>query len=78
MRQGALSPFISVPNTIAELLAVGASVPFGQEGKIHVTGYNDMATNQKLGIGWVIRDPDGMIPVRGGEYSDWEAFTTPP
>ncbi|GAJ05911.1 unnamed protein product, partial [marine sediment metagenome] len=33
MRREGLSPFISVPDTIAGLLATGASVPFGQEGK---------------------------------------------
>lgn len=79
MRQGTVSPFISVPDTIGELLlAVGASVPFGARGKVHVEGYNDMTTNQKLGISWVIKDPDGMVPAEEGEYTDWEAFTTPP
>jgi len=78
MRREGLSPSISVPDTIAGLLAAGASVPFGQGGKVHVEGRNDMATNQKLGISWVIKDPDGMTPVEEGEYTDWEAWTTPP
>ena len=75
MEQRAVSPSISVPDTIAGLLAVGASVPLGQEGKIHVEGYNDMTTNQKLGIGWIVKDPDGIV---AEEYSDWETWTTPP
>ncbi|MBA7465040.1 hypothetical protein ES707_00201 [subsurface metagenome] len=76
MRQEALSPFISVPDTIGELLlAVGASVPFGQEGKVHVWGRNDMATNQKLGIGWVVKDPDGIV---AEDYSDWQTFSATP
>ena len=76
MRQGALSPFISVPDTIGELLlAAGASVPFGARGLVHVEGYNDMATNQKLGIRWYVTDPRGIVVE---DYSDWEAFTTPP
>lgn len=74
MRREALSPFISVPDTITELLAAGASVPFGEGGKVHVWGYNGMTTTQKMGISWVIRDPDGIIPVEEGEYSDWEAW----
>ena len=78
MRREGLSPFISVPDTIAELLAAGASVPFGQGGKVHVWGRNDMDTNQKLGIGWIIRDPDGMVPVEEGEYSDWQTFSATP
>ena len=38
MRQGAISPFISVPDTIAELLAIGASVPIATRGKVYVRG----------------------------------------
>jgi len=60
MRQGALSPSISVPDTIAELLAAGASVPFGQSGLVHVWGKNDMTTNQPMIISWVVKDPTGL------------------
>ena len=75
MRREGLSLSIEVPNTIAELLVAGASVPFDTRGLVHVEGYNDMATNQKLGIGWIVTDPDGLVVE---DYSDWEAFTTPP
>ena len=75
MRREGLSPFINVPDTIAGLLAAGASVPFGASGLVHVEGYNDMTTNQKLGIGWIVTDPDGIV---AEEYSDWETWTTPP
>ncbi len=75
MEQGALSPFISVPDTIAELLAVGASVPIATRGKVHVWGRNDMATGQKLGIRIIIKDPDGIV---AQDYQDWEFGDTNP
>ncbi|MBA7696355.1 hypothetical protein ES703_105002 [subsurface metagenome] len=34
-----------------------------------------MASNQKMGIWWQVKDPDGMIVE---EYSRWEAFWTGP
>ena len=61
MEQRALSPFIRVPNTITELLAAGASVPIGSKGKVYVDGYNDMPTKQKMGIRWVVKDPEGYV-----------------
>ncbi|MBA7469504.1 hypothetical protein ES707_04775 [subsurface metagenome] len=62
MKQGALSPFISVPDTIGELLLLaGASVPFGASGKVHVVGRNDMAIPMTMGITWVVKDPDGEV-----------------
>lgn len=55
--------------------AVGASVPIGQRGLVHIWGRNDTSIAQKLGISWVVTDPDGLVVE---EYSDWEAFTTGP
>jgi len=75
MRQGAVSPFISVPDTVAGLLAVSASVPFGEGGKVHVWGRNDMATSQKMGIQWIVEDPDGIV---AEDYSDWQTFSATP
>ena len=75
MRQEGISPFISVPDTITELLAAGASVPIGTGGKVHVWGRNDMATNQKLGIHWIVTDPDGIV---AQDYEDWEFGSTGP
>ena len=60
MRREGLSPFISVPNTIAELLAAGASVPLGQRGLVHVWGKNVMTTSQPMIITWVVKDPTGL------------------
>lgn len=65
----AISPSISV-----HLLAAGASVPIGTRGLVRVIARNDMTTTQKLGISWMIRDPDGLIPVVGGEYFIWEEW----
>ncbi len=60
MRREGPSPFISVPDTITELLAAGASVPLGQSGLVHVWGKNDMTTSQVLIISWVVKDPTGL------------------
>lgn len=64
MQVGLESPFIS-------LLAVGASVPIGTRGLVHVWGRNDMTTTQRMGIGWTVTDPDGVIVE---EYGIWEAW----
>jgi len=56
--------------------AVGASVPIGTRGLVHVWGRNDMSTTQRMGIGWTVTDPDGVIVE---EYGTWEAWPyTPP
>ncbi|GAI65739.1 unnamed protein product, partial [marine sediment metagenome] len=39
-----------------------------KEGKVHIWGRNDMATNQKLGIHWIVKDPDGLVVE---DYEDW-------
>ena len=75
MNREALSPFISVPDTVAELLAVGASVPIATRGLVHVWGRNDMATNQKLGVHWIVKDPDGLVVE---DYEHWELWSTGP
>ncbi|GAJ18066.1 unnamed protein product, partial [marine sediment metagenome] len=61
--------------TIAELLAIGASVPIATRGKVYVRGRNDMATGQKLGIRMIIKDPDGIVVQ---DYQDWEFGDTNP
>ncbi|GAI32568.1 unnamed protein product, partial [marine sediment metagenome] len=50
-------------------------IPQGQRGLVHVWGRNDMSTSQKLGISWVVKDPDGVVVE---EYSDWQTFSTGP
>ncbi|MBA7714761.1 hypothetical protein ES703_123793 [subsurface metagenome] len=61
MEQEVVSQFGSV-------FAVGASVPFGTRGLVHVWGRNDMASRQDLGIVWTVKDPDGAIVE---QYFDW-------
>ncbi len=56
-----------------ELLSIGASVPIGTGGKVHVWGRNDMAISQKLGVHWIVKDPDKDVVQ---DYEDWESFTT--
>ncbi|GAI16482.1 unnamed protein product [marine sediment metagenome] len=46
-----------------------ANVPQGVSAKLHIVGRNDMAIDQRLGISWVVKDPDGIVIE---EYSDWQ------
>ncbi|GAI64935.1 unnamed protein product, partial [marine sediment metagenome] len=70
-----ISPSYSQARPSRELLSLAASVPIGQRGLVHVWGQNDMAINQKLGISWVVKGPEGLIVE---EYSHWEMWTTGP
>ncbi|GAH22054.1 unnamed protein product, partial [marine sediment metagenome] len=56
-----LSPSYNRPSSSKGLLSVGASVPIGTKGKVYVWGYNDMAIKQKMGVQWVVTDPDGIV-----------------
>ena len=60
----AVSPF-------SNILGIGASVPIGTRGLVHVWGRNDMSTAQQMGIWWQVKDPDGVIVE---EYALWEAW----
>lgn len=51
------------------------NVPQGERGLVHIWGRNDMSSNQKMGISWIVRDPDGIVVE---EYSYWELFWTGP
>ena len=44
------------------------NIPQGQTARVHVWGRNDMATVQKLGIHWIVRDPDREVVE---DYEDW-------
>ena len=44
-----------------DVLATGASVPFGKSGLVHVWGRNDMTTSQVMIISWDVKDPTGVI-----------------
>jgi len=50
-------------------------IPFGLRGLIHIKGRNDTDTKQKMGISWMVRDPDGRV---AESYYDWESFSTSP
>lgn len=45
---------------LARAIGIGASVPIGSSGLVHVWARNDMASTQALFIDWVVRDPDGI------------------
>ncbi|MBA7577665.1 hypothetical protein ES708_19518 [subsurface metagenome] len=53
------------------------NIPAGTRTRVRITGRNDMASNQKMGAWWQVKDPDGHIPP-GGEYSSWETYWTGP
>ncbi|GAJ13605.1 unnamed protein product [marine sediment metagenome] len=42
---------------------------------MRITGRNDMASSQKMGIWWQVKDPDGYVV---DEYSKWETYSTGP
>ncbi|HUV56900.1 MAG TPA: hypothetical protein VMV84_06675 [Dehalococcoidales bacterium] len=52
-----------------------SNVPQGKRGLVHVWGRNNMPTSQKLGIHWIVRDPNGLI---AEDYQDWEFGSTSP
>ncbi|MBA7469503.1 hypothetical protein ES707_04774 [subsurface metagenome] len=56
-----LSPSTSPTGSSIKLLSVGASVPIGTSGKVHIVGRNDMPTPQEMGCTWVVKDPDGEV-----------------
>jgi len=58
-------------NGIQEGLPV-YNIPQGERGLVHVWGRNDMATTQRLGIHWLVYDPDGMLVE---DYEDWSTLS---
>lgn len=48
-----------------------SGVPQNKRGLVHIWGRNDTASAQRMGISWVVQDPDGLTIE---EYSAWEAW----
>ncbi|GAI64423.1 unnamed protein product [marine sediment metagenome] len=48
-----------------------SNVPQGRRGLVHIWGRNDMSSAQRMGIIWVVKDPDN---VTREDYSAWEAW----
>lgn len=65
MRLGVTSPFNNL---------ITSNVPVGQKGLVHIWGQNNTTLEQKLGISWIVRDPDGLL---GEQYSDWSGNIKP-
>lgn len=63
------------PKSGTKILTTAASVPIGQRGLVHIWGRNDTSVEQKLGIRWVVRDPDGITVE---DYADWQFGNTDP
>ena len=47
-------------------------IPQGQTARVHVWGRNDMSTTQRLGIHWLVYDPDGILVE---DYEDWSTLS---
>ena len=56
-------------------LIPASNIPIGDRGLVHIWGRNDMATDQKLGVHWIVRDPSGRTVE---DYEDWEFGKTGP
>lgn len=50
-------------------------IPAGTRTRVRITGRNDMASSQKMGVWWQVKDPDGYVV---DEYSRWETYSTGP
>ena len=51
------------------------NIPTGTRVRVRITGRNDMASNQKMGAWWQVKDPGGGVV---NEYSKWETSWTGP
>jgi len=51
------------------------NIPAGTRTRVRITGRNDTASNQKMGIWWQVKDQDGYVV---DEYSAWETYSTGP
>ncbi|GAH72677.1 unnamed protein product, partial [marine sediment metagenome] len=51
------------------------NIPAGTRVRVRITGRNDMASNQKMGAWWQVKDPDGYVV---DEYENWETYWTGP
>ena len=55
-----------------------SDIPAGiYEGLVIIRGRNDTSVNQKIGVHWIVKDPDGLV-VPSGEYTRWENTWTGP
>ncbi|MBA7553007.1 hypothetical protein ES705_45589 [subsurface metagenome] len=51
------------------------NIPAGTRTRVRITGRNDMASNQKMGAWWQVKDKDGYVV---DEYENWETYWTGP
>lgn len=52
--------------------AIPASdIPKDKNGLVHIWGRNDTSSTQRMGMGWSVRDPDGVYREN---YETWEAW----
>jgi len=51
-------------------------IPQDERGLVHIWGRNDMASTQRMGISWIVRDPDGIVVEEHSEWEGWP-YTSP-
>lgn len=64
---------LEVTSQFNKLLSI-SSIPVGQKGLVHIWGQNNTTLEQRLGISWVVTDPDGLLVE---QYSDWSRNINP-
>lgn len=52
------------------------NIPQDERGLAHIWGRNDMASTQRMGIYWIVRDPDGIVVEEHSEWEGWP-YTSP-
>jgi len=52
-----------------------SNVPQDKRGLVHIWGRNNMASSQKLGISWIVKNPTGLTVE---SYSDWQSGSASP
>ena len=48
-----------------------SNIPQGKSGLVHIWCRNDMETTQRMGLAWLISDPDDEIIEMWGEWEAW-------
>ena len=79
-REGIDIASIGQPGTISKMeleydgarAAIPADdIPRAQRGLVHIWGRNNTLTTQRMGIQWIVRDPDGIVVEDYLTWEDW-------
>ncbi|GAI64239.1 unnamed protein product, partial [marine sediment metagenome] len=53
-----------------------SNIPQDRRGLVHIWGRNDMSSAQRMGISWIVYDPDWVILEEHSEWEGWP-YTSP-